>query len=138
MSDEQEIRSMSSSETGWPRRPERFAADIFPVWGLDDPDGFFYYGFPLQPGRVGLKAARHFRGEPVELDAIDRMPHPRDEQEIRSALARYLFFNLQAGVAVSRIRTALRGEPTAGTSAPFAFNIENLHVFDPESEAAIC
>ena len=30
-----------------------------------------------------------------------------------------------------------RNEPTAGTSALFAFNIENQHVFDAESEAAI-
>lgn len=74
----------------WPGRPERFTADSFPVWGLDDPDGFFYYGFPLQPGRVGLKAARHYRGEPVSLDALDRMPRLKDEQEIRAALTRYL------------------------------------------------
>jgi sarcosine oxidase len=74
----------------WPRAPELFTPDRFPIWGIEDPDGFFYYGFPLQPGRVGLKAARHYLGAPADPDTIDRTPGPADEAEIRAALRQYL------------------------------------------------
>ena len=73
-----------------PKHPERFGVGTFPIWGLEDPEGYFYYGFPIQPGRVGLKAARHYRGAPIALNEIDRNPNRDDEREIRAALSQFL------------------------------------------------
>lgn len=74
----------------WPASPQQFAADAFPIWGLDDPDGFFYYGFPLQPERVGLKVARHHQGTATTAETVDRNVTADDEREIRSALQQYV------------------------------------------------
>ncbi|MHC5024933.1 MAG: N-methyl-L-tryptophan oxidase [Planctomycetota bacterium] len=74
-----------------PRRPELFAPGAFPVWGVDDPDGHFYYGFPMDPrGRPGLKIARHFEGRPTDPESIDRTPTPADEDEVRPILEHLL------------------------------------------------
>ncbi|MCZ6836647.1 MAG: N-methyl-L-tryptophan oxidase [Planctomycetota bacterium] len=74
----------------WPKRPELFGPDRFPIWAIDDPNGFFFYGFPMQSGRVGLKVARHFYGPPISPDTIDRTPSEADKREIRDAIKQYL------------------------------------------------
>jgi sarcosine oxidase len=74
----------------WPPRPERFGADVFPVFGIDDPDGEVYYGFPMGHGRPGFKIARHHVGPPADPDRVDRDVHVDDERDVRAALARYL------------------------------------------------
>ena len=45
-----------------PSRPELFAPDRFPVWGLNAPEGTYYGMAIMQPGD-GLKVARHDKGE---------------------------------------------------------------------------
>ncbi len=74
----------------WPKKPEMFAQGVLPIWGIDDPDGYFYYGFPLQAGRVGLKMARHYVGPTTDADTIDRTPQPAEAEEFRAAIRRYL------------------------------------------------
>ncbi len=77
---------------GWiqPPEPKCFAPEYFPVWGLDDPDGGFHYGFPILPGRPGLKLARHYPGDPADPETVGRRPGPDDRAEIEAAAARAL------------------------------------------------
>jgi sarcosine oxidase len=67
----------------WPRRPESFAVGRLPIWGIDDPDGYFAYGFPMLPDRPGCKVARHFVGPTVEAATVDRAIGPGDDDDIR-------------------------------------------------------
>ncbi len=74
----------------WPRTPELFEASRMPIWGLDDAEGYFHYGFPLVADRPGLKVARHYQGAATDADSIDRAVGPADEADIRRVLARHL------------------------------------------------
>lgn len=74
----------------WPRCPARFAPGEVPVWGIDDPDGYFYYGFPFTGGRSGMKVARHFEGEATEAETLDRVAGPADRAALDQLLARML------------------------------------------------
>ncbi|MBT8485987.1 MAG: N-methyl-L-tryptophan oxidase [Phycisphaerales bacterium] len=60
-----------------PAGADRFRPPDFPVWGIDaGPQAGFDYGFPLMPGRPGLKVARHWPGPPVDPDRVDPAPDP--------------------------------------------------------------
>jgi sarcosine oxidase len=66
-----------------PLRPELFAPERFPVFNLQVDEGHFY-GFPAH-GIPGFKLGRyHHLGEQVDADAVDREPHPRDEDVLRA------------------------------------------------------
>jgi sarcosine oxidase len=73
-----------------PRRPEPLRIGRLPIWGIDDPDGYFFYGFPMHPDEPGLKIARHHVGPPADPDTIDRSIAPEDETDVRLAVARHL------------------------------------------------
>ena len=77
---------------GWvqPLRRDYFQLGVLPVWAIDNADGTLHYGFPLIPDSPGLKIAHHAPGTPTDPDAIDRTPHPQDEQTFRPALRRFL------------------------------------------------
>lgn len=83
---------------GWvtPPRPQLFQLGAFPCWALEaEPSGVagypgVYYGFPMRPGEMTLKLARHLPGPRVDPNTIDRTPHAEDEQDFRPALQRYL------------------------------------------------
>ena len=71
-----------------PLRPERFRADIFPVFNMEAPEGRFY-GFPVW-GESGFKLGKyHHRLEQVEPDGMDRHCHPEDEAVLRAGIRRY-------------------------------------------------
>ena len=78
----------------WPRKPEMFTADRFPVWLLEDEKGKgVHYGFPLTPdgsGGVGLKGALHFPANPTRPDKVIRSPLPGDEEEVALTFERYI------------------------------------------------
>ncbi|MEC9289146.1 MAG: N-methyl-L-tryptophan oxidase [Chloroflexota bacterium] len=81
---------------GWfqPKRPELYAADAFPVFGLFTEEGR-YYGFPSH-AVPGFKIGRaHHLLQKVNPDAINREVHPEDEDILRQAVNRY--FPLAAG-----------------------------------------
>ena len=72
-----------------PRRPERFAAEVFPVFILAVDEGNFY-GFPMY-GLPGLKIGLHHHfAEVVDPDTMDRTAGARDETVLRDCVARYL------------------------------------------------
>ncbi len=78
----------------WPREPEMFTRDRFPVWVLDGLGGEgVYYGFPMTPdgsGGVGLKAALHWPGREVDPAKVERGRLPGDEEEVREVFRRHL------------------------------------------------
>ncbi len=81
---------------GWfqPKRPELYAADAFPVFGVFTEEGR-YYGFPSH-AVPGFKIGRaHHLLQKVDPDAINREVHPEDEDILRQAVNRY--FPLAAG-----------------------------------------
>jgi len=64
-------------------RPQ-FAAERFPVFLLQNPDGVFY-GFPAD--RDGVKVAKHHHGdETVDAERHDRAVSPADEAMVRAVL----------------------------------------------------
>jgi sarcosine oxidase len=73
---------------GWvqPLAPDRFRQGSFPVWAIENDDGSLHYGFPILPGRIGLKVAHHVHGEPTDPETIDRLPRPHDEDDFRGVL----------------------------------------------------
>jgi sarcosine oxidase len=74
----------------WPRRPELFATNAFPVWGIEAPDGSLSYGFPMMSDNPGLKVARHGRGPVTDPDHVLRAGTPADEVEVHEILNRNL------------------------------------------------
>ncbi len=85
----------------WPRKPQPFRLDDFPVWAIDDSrqgnPGAEYrgllYGFPLMPtgiGVPGFKAALHFPGEAFDPDSPDRSPRDGDDASVRRMLEQYI------------------------------------------------
>lgn len=75
----------------WPSEPSLFEAGRIPVWGIGQPDGSLYYGFPmgLDDG-LGMKFAHHARGQMVDPDRVARDPQPGDEETLRKAIRRFL------------------------------------------------
>jgi sarcosine oxidase len=77
----------------WPREPELYTEDRFPVWMADADKGAVYYGFPLTPdgsGGLGLKAALHFPSRETDPDTVVREPVPGEEEEVREGLRRFV------------------------------------------------
>jgi sarcosine oxidase len=75
----------------WPKEPALFGADRIPVWGIGQPDGSLYYGFPMGlDDSVGLKFAHHKPGPVVNPDTIAREPQAGDEATLRDAMRKYL------------------------------------------------
>jgi sarcosine oxidase len=79
----------------WPEHTgsERFRLGSFPCWGIeDDAPGFtgMYYGFPMMRDQLGLKIALHAPGAIVNLQRIDRTPHPQDAESIAPLFGKYL------------------------------------------------
>jgi sarcosine oxidase len=74
----------------WPANPERFRLGVFPVWGMEAPDGSLSYGFPMLSDYPGLKAARHGRGQVVDPDRVSREPTAADEAEVFGVVGRSL------------------------------------------------
>jgi sarcosine oxidase len=74
-----------------PKRAEPFELGQFPVWAIDLPGGWFYYGFPIHSDAApGLKVALHKQGPPVDPDTVSRTPTPEDEQTLRPMIERFL------------------------------------------------
>ena len=68
-----------------PRRPEHFAAEVFPVFILAVEEGNFY-GFPMY-GLPGLKIGLHHHFEEVvDPDTMDRTANARDEAVLRDCV----------------------------------------------------
>ncbi len=74
----------------WPRTAGVFTSENFPVWAIDDPAGYVYYGFPLGADGPGLKVARHHIGPPTDPDVDERRYGQADEAEIRAILDAWL------------------------------------------------
>jgi sarcosine oxidase len=74
----------------WPRSPDAFALDRFPVWGVEQADGSLAYGFPMMSDVPGLKMARHGRGTPADPDTVSREPTAADREEVLAIARRYL------------------------------------------------
>jgi sarcosine oxidase len=71
-----------------PLRPELFALERFPTFGLAVEEGI-YYGFPVI-GVPGFKVGRlHHRDERVDPDRFDREPNAADEALLRGFAERY-------------------------------------------------
>ena len=71
-----------------PTRPERFRADVFPVFNLLVDEGRFY-GFPVF-GVPGFKFGKyHHLEEVVDPETVDREAHDYDEQLLREFAERY-------------------------------------------------
>jgi sarcosine oxidase len=71
-----------------PDRPDLFRPDNFPVFNLLVDEGRFY-GFPVF-GVPGFKFGKYFHlNETGGADELDRQPHDRDEQLLRSFAERY-------------------------------------------------
>ena len=71
-----------------PTRPERFRADVFPVFNLLVDEGRFY-GFPVF-GVPGFKFGKyHHLEQMVDPETVDREAHDYDEQLLRDFAERY-------------------------------------------------
>jgi sarcosine oxidase len=71
-----------------PERPELFEPERFPVFNLLADVGRFY-GFPVH-GVPGFKIGKyHHLEEDTDAEAVDREPHPYDEEVLRECTARY-------------------------------------------------
>ena len=71
-----------------PTRPERFRADVFPVFNLLVDEGRFY-GFPVF-GVPGFKFGKyHHLEQMVDPETVDREAHDYDEQLLREFAERY-------------------------------------------------
>ena len=71
-----------------PTRPERFRADVFPVFNLLVDEGRFY-GFPVF-GVPGFKFGKyHHLEQMVDPETVDREAHEYDEQLLREFAERY-------------------------------------------------
>jgi sarcosine oxidase len=74
----------------WPKSPDAFALDSFPVWGVEQTDGSLAYGFPMMSDVPGLKMARHGRGTVVDPDTVSREATAEDREEVLAIARRYL------------------------------------------------
>ncbi len=74
---------------GWvrPRDMSAFAPDRFPVWAYEHSAKMLHYGFPSLPGTPGVKFARHYPGEPTDVDAVDRQVNADDLASIERVVS---------------------------------------------------
>ena len=71
-----------------PKQPELFTPQTFPVFNVLVEEGRFY-GFPVF-SIPGLKVGKyHHLGEQTDPDELDREPHQRDEEVLRSFVELY-------------------------------------------------
>lgn len=80
---------------GWvePARPDRFGADVFPSFAINNPDQSAHYGFPLiddVPPQGLLKIAHHWHDRPTSPETINRDPEPGDVDDFLPTLRRFL------------------------------------------------
>lgn len=80
---------------GWvePLHAERFSADVFPSFAINNPDQSAHYGFPLiddVPPQGLLKIAHHWHDRPTSPELINRDPEPGDVDDFLPALQRFL------------------------------------------------
>ncbi|MEE9130075.1 MAG: N-methyl-L-tryptophan oxidase [Phycisphaerales bacterium] len=79
-----------------PKRPERFALGMMPIWAIDRPSGGesgaggMYYGFPILPDKPGFKLSVHCPGPSTDPDTIDRTAQPNETNELREILGRFI------------------------------------------------
>jgi sarcosine oxidase len=66
---------------------EPFTIGKFPIFIWELPDGLQLYGFPLQPGVNGIKAAFFYRGPSCDPDTVNRIVSDEEVATIRAALA---------------------------------------------------
>ncbi len=66
----------------WPKKPELFTDEVFPIWICEEPSGDQWYGTPCLPGRPGIKVAPHVPGKATHPDQVDRT---LDEAELSAA-----------------------------------------------------
>jgi sarcosine oxidase len=71
-----------------PRQPERFAADRFPVFVMEVPEGH-YYGIPFIAGQ-GVKIGRHDNIQACTPQTIRREIYPDEVETLRGVLDQYL------------------------------------------------
>lgn len=93
-----------------------FTLGNFPCWFIEDPVLGTFYGFPLLSSShfgepVGLKLARHFPGQTVDPDQIERTINDQDIEDIRHILRKYL---PGAGTAIREIKTCLYSNSSDG------------------------
>lgn len=69
----------------WPKSPEDFSPDRFPVWAIETPLGIGY-GFPRASGRPGIKTAIHAPGETVDPDASRAAPSSAETEPVLEIL----------------------------------------------------
>jgi len=84
---------VSRQVLGWFTQPdtrarEMYEAPTMPMWGWDDPDGVFRYGFPIMPGRDGMKISLHNPGETVDVESFDRTPTDAEGDALASSFGR--------------------------------------------------
>jgi sarcosine oxidase len=69
--------------------PDAFAPSRFPVFVVENEEGTQFYGFP-EWGAPGFKIGCHYHlREATDPDALDRTLHARDEDLLRSCVARF-------------------------------------------------
>lgn len=61
-----------------------------PVWAIADGAGDFYYGFPMAEGEPTMKTAWHHVGQSTEADALDRVVHEREIEQLHRMLSAHL------------------------------------------------
>jgi sarcosine oxidase len=59
------------------------AGDDLPVWIVETAFDGAFYGFPYSRA-TGLKVARHYSGEIVDPETVDRAEHPADVERVRA------------------------------------------------------
>ncbi|MCB1121744.1 MAG: N-methyl-L-tryptophan oxidase [Verrucomicrobiae bacterium] len=72
---------------------ERFNPENFPCWFIETDPPHGHYGFPILPGRKGLKVAEHKPGEVIPLSEIGRaMADPTEVElaKLQTVMNRYL------------------------------------------------
>ena len=63
--------------------------ESLPVFGLEDPNGDFWYGIPSHSGSVGVKFASHAPGETVASYSFEPNADPTEDDAIRGARERW-------------------------------------------------
>ncbi|MBL8763712.1 MAG: N-methyl-L-tryptophan oxidase [Phycisphaerae bacterium] len=74
----------------WPREHAMFDRGRCPVWAIEQPDGYEFYGFPLMPEAPGFKLARHRPGPTTDPDRNEWNVLPGDEEDLRACLHRHI------------------------------------------------
>ncbi|MBS1718736.1 MAG: N-methyl-L-tryptophan oxidase [Armatimonadetes bacterium] len=71
-----------------PLQPDLYPLGKFPVFGIEDEQTNFIYGFPVMPDGPGLKAGNHSVVEPFDPETPTREFLPHDQASIHAHLKR--------------------------------------------------